>query len=93
MRYITESDKKHIEGKYHPLDGSYNPYDRFSYNGYDYDPETGMDNEKIKEELNKLMDGLDDKGEHHHRTKAKGFAFILDNTRIDVYEHDYFVGF
>ncbi|MBR3967083.1 MAG: hypothetical protein IKJ91_08430 [Clostridia bacterium] len=93
MKYITEADKRHIEGKYHPLDGSYDPYNRFGYNGYDYDPESGMDNEKIKEGLYALLDELDAKGEHHHVTKAKGFSFILDNTRIDVNEYDYFVGF
>lgn len=92
MRYITEADKKHIEAKYHPLDGSFNSFDRFKFNGYDYDPSTGMENEEIRAGLYKLMDGLEGK-EHHHVIKAKGFSYILDNTRIDVNEHDYFVGF
>ncbi len=91
MKYITEADKKHIEGKYHPLDGSFDSNNRFAYNGYDYDSSTGMKNEDIKELLRDFS--KQNEGVHHHIVKAKEFALVLENTMIDVNPHDYFVGF
>ena len=36
-------DRETIENKYHLQSQPYNHYDRWSYHGYDFDPETGLE--------------------------------------------------
>ncbi|MGI6172496.1 MAG: pyruvate formate lyase family protein [Christensenellales bacterium] len=55
-----------------------------------FDPATGLDNEAIREGLRRIL--KETKGEQHARIKAKGFAYVLGNARIDISEHDWFVG-
>ena len=61
-----------------------------AYHGYDYDETTGLSDEGICE----LLLALDPQISHlpHPVAKAKALALVLENTRIDVNEHDYFVG-
>ncbi len=83
-------DRETIENKYHKKDEPYDHFHRFDYHGYDYDPETGMDDTELKKQLAELSERLEGTPRPIH--KAKLFAFVLDNTRIDVNEHDYFIG-
>ena len=85
------SDRETIENKYHKKNEEYNSFNRMNYHGYDYDESTGLKEDILKlqlEEYTKSLEGLP-------RTviKAKLFEFILDNSMIDVNEHDYFIGF
>ncbi len=89
MEYLYGEDKTFIEQKYHPLDGTFQPYNRFSAAGYACDAGTGLTNTEIAEKITALMEETD--GMPHSLVKAKGFALVLDHMRIEVNEHDYFV--
>ena len=85
---ISDIDRKHIEGKYHGAD--FDPFNRFVYHGYAYDESTGLSDEEIKAGVAALAESLE--GEDHAVAKSKMFEYVLNNTRIDINEHDYFVG-
>lgn len=88
---ISAEDKVYIENKYHKTTEAFNPFDRFNYHGYEYDSSTGLDDAEMTAALEALYE--ETKGEHHALIKAKAFSYVLDHSRIDVNEHDYFVGF
>lgn len=89
FRTLTQ-DRETIDRKYHDPDKEFNAYARWAYHGYDYDPETGLDDEQIMKGLEKLAPELE--GLPHPIQKAKLFSYVMDNNRIDVNEHDYFIG-
>ena len=84
------TDRPIIETKYHWPDQPFNPYKRMAYHGYDYDEATGKTDEEIKELLLALDAQIKDLP--HPVAKARAVRLVLENTRIDVSEHDYFVG-
>lgn len=84
------TDRDTIERKYHDPEKEFNAYRRMNYHGYAYDEATGLSDEEIQEGLEKLCMKLE--GKPHPIYKAELFSYVLDNTRIDVNEHDYFVG-
>lgn len=55
-----------------------------------YNADTGLSNAQIRAGLDKMLQ----ENEHlsHTMLKAQGFAYVLENTRIDVDEHDWFIG-
>lgn len=79
-----------LENKYHDTSKEFNAYARFFYHGWEYDPTTGFDDAEMDAGLAELNQTL--QGEPHPIHKAKLFAFVLDHTRIEINEHDYFVG-
>ena len=83
-------DRYTIERKYHDPEKEYDALNRFAYHGYEYDPATGMEDAEIDAGLARLAQELE--GQPHPIIKARLFEYVLDNTRIDVNEHDYFVG-
>ena len=94
-------DRDYLESKYHKLDGSFEEqylktahlntqYGRMAFHGYEYDPQTGLDDEEIKQGLREMIPELDKLS--HPVAKATAIKYVLENTRIDVNEHDYFVG-
>ncbi|MBR4767765.1 MAG: hypothetical protein IK088_02195 [Lachnospiraceae bacterium] len=85
------TDMAYLENKYHKTDEPFNPLDRMAYHGYEYDASTGLDDDAMRAELHDLAKTLE--GQPHPIIKARLFAFLLDNARIDVSEHDWFVGF
>lgn len=85
-----DADRAVIETKYHWPDQPFNAYRRMAYHGYDYDETTGKTDEEIKELLLALDAEICDLP--HPVAKAKAVELVLRNTRIDVNEHDYFVG-
>ncbi len=85
-----DQDRYYIERKYHIPEEPFNGYARWNYHGYAYEEGTGLSDEEIQEGLKLLREKI--KEEPHPIQKAKYFAYVLDNTRIDVNEHDYFVG-
>lgn len=83
-------DRFFLENKYHRVDQPFDPFDRMAYHGYEFDPTTGDTDEEIVAGLWNLRTTLDSLP--HPVAKAKAFAYVLEHTRIDVNEHDYFVG-
>lgn len=83
-------DRPFIETKYHWPDQPFNPYRRMAYHGYDYDASTGKTDEEIKQLLLALDGEIKDLP--HPVAKARAVRLVLENTRIDVSGHDYFVG-
>jgi len=90
MTYIYQEDRNFIENKYHRTDLPFDPYKRYAYHGYEYDETTGLSDEQMQDGLEKLFE--ETKNLPHSLAKAKAFSYVLDNMRIDVNEHDYFVG-
>lgn len=90
MKYITDSDRNYIENKYHRQDQPFDPYKRYAYHAYEYDERTGLNDEEMLRGLDKLYEATQDVP--RCLAKAKAFSYVLDNMRIDVNEHDYFVG-
>lgn len=88
--YLSPEDREHIENKYHKVNEPFDPKSRMAYHGYDYDEATGLSDQQIHEKLAALAESLAD--QPHSLIKAHLVACVLDNTRIDVNEHDYFVG-
>lgn len=88
MEFISKTDKEFIEVKYHLLDGSFKPYNRFACMGYRCAPETG----RAPEEIKSMLEGLyaDTRELPHSLVKAKGFEIVLDNARAEYNPHDYF---
>ena len=90
MFKMFEKDRYFIERKYHNPDEPFNGFARWNYHGYAFDESTGLSDEEIQTGLTALKEQI--LNEPHPLQKAKLFAYVLDHTRIDVNEHDYFVG-
>lgn len=85
-----EDDRYYLENKYHRTNEDFDPLKRMNYHGYEYDPSTGLNDEEMRLGLTELSKKLD--GFARPVVKAKCVEFVLDNMRIDVNEHDWFVG-
>ena len=90
MFKILDLDRKMIERKYHNPDKEFDGFNRMEYHGYDYDEGTGLSDVEMDKGLEKLSNELE--GSPHPIHKAKLFEYVLTNTRIDIAEHDYFIG-
>ena len=88
---MFNDDRSFIENKYHKTDEPFNPHERMAYHGYDFDKTTGMEDEEIVRGLENLYEGI--KNLPHPVIKAQAVKYVLDHTKIDVNEHDLFVGF
>lgn len=82
-------DRDFLENKYHRTDMPFDPHSRRSYHGYDY-PDNGFSDEEINEGLRNLDKEIGDLP--HPVAKALAIKYVLENTKIDVNEHDYFAG-
>ena len=87
---LPEQDRIYLENKYHRTDEPFDAFSRMEYHGYEYDPATGMTDAEIHAGLDVLVAGLE--GQSHAVIKAKAVEYVLDHTRIDVNEHDYYPG-
>ncbi len=88
---MFNQDRKFIGNKYHKTDEPFNPYARMAYHGYDYDNSTSLEDEEIKGGLLRLHEKI--KTLPHPVAKAYAVRYVLENTKIDINEHDFFVGF
>ena len=84
------TDRVYLENKYHKTSEPFDAFNPSNYHGYEYDEATGLDDDMMKQGLSALYDEI--KELPHPVAKARAVEFVLDNTRIDVNEHDYFVG-
>lgn len=85
-----EQDRNYLENKFHDTSKPFNPFERMNYNGYDYDPATGLSTAEIKEGLKRVAQ--EQAGLSHEVQKARAIEYVLQNSRIDLSEHDYFAG-
>lgn len=88
MEYIKKTDYDYIMDKYHDSSKPFDSHARFIRRDEIFSDETGMDGEKIKEEIV----SRDEKIKHlpHPVRKAKAFEFILENTKISCDSRDPF---
>lgn len=87
---MFNDDRSFIENKYHKTDEPFNPYSRMAYHGYGFDKSTGLEDEEIRDGLSKLYEKTKDLP--HPVAKAYAVKYVLENTKIDINEHDLFVG-
>ncbi len=85
------SDRCYIENKYHIASEPFNAYKRMAYHGYGFDPATGLEDDEIRQGL--AVVARESEGIPHPVAKARAIKYVLDNTKIDINEHDLFVGF
>ena len=88
---MFNTDREFIENKYHKTNENFDPFERMAYHGYDYDKRTGLGDEEIKDGLSRLYEKI--KSLPHPVAKAYAVKYVLENTKIDINEHDFFVGF
>ena len=84
------ADREAILNKYHRLDRPYNSFQRFAYHGWECDLDTGLDDAGIKEKIREACESR--AGQPHPVVQARAFAAVLDNTRIAISPHDWYVG-
>ena len=87
---ITETDRYFIERKYHDPEKEFDPFQRMKYHGIGYIEESGIDDEAILEGLEKLS--KETKLLPHPVARAMAIKYVLENERLYINEHDYFVG-
>ena len=87
---MNATDRYFIERKYHDPEKEYNPFARMTYHGIGYIEDSGLDDDKLLEGLNNLYEQIKDLP--HPVARAKAIKYVLENERVYVNEHDYFVG-
>lgn len=83
-------DRAWIRGKYHNPEKPFDPLRRMAYHGHDFDAATGLDDGEILAGLRALS--AQTAALSHPVAKARAVEYVLQNTRIAVDEHDWFVG-
>ena len=85
---ISASDRYYVERKYHDPEKEFDPFKRMAYHGIGYLEESGLDDEALLKGLLALpVSDLP-----HPIAKAKAVDYMLQNSRVYVNEHDYFIG-
>lgn len=87
---ITKADRYHIERKYHDPEKEFDAFKRMDYHGIGYIEESGLDDEQILNGLKQLEKETEKLP--HPVARAKAIKYVLENERIYINEHDYFVG-
>lgn len=88
MEYINNESYEYISNKYHDSSKPFNSFIRFIRRDENFSESTGMDGEKIKEEI-LLRDNSISHMPHPIR-KAMALSFVLENTRISCDSRDLF---
>lgn len=88
MEYIKNKDYDYIINKYHDASAPFDSFARFIRRDEIFSPETGMDGDRIKEEI--MRRDMEIKDLPHPVRKARAFEFILENTRISCDSRDIF---
>lgn len=84
------ADRKMIERKYHDPGKEFNAFHRMEYHGTGYIEESGIDDEELLKGLEKLS--RENENLPHPIARAKAIKYVLENERLYINEHDYFVG-
>jgi len=84
-------DKEFIKDKYHKTSEPYDAYNRFGYIGWEPNNGTGLSDEEMDAELDRLS--VLQKDMPHPVSKANAFKLVCEKSIIDINEHDYFIHF
>lgn len=87
---INSADRYFIERKYHNPQEPFNAFRRMDYHGIGYLEDTGLCEKEIRDGLKKLEGEISSLP--HPVAKAKAIKYVLENQRLYINEHDYFVG-
>ena len=87
---INDTDRYFIERKYHDPEKEFNAFDRMAYHGIGYMEESGLDEQGLLDGLKKLEKEISHLP--HPIARAKAIKYVLENERVYINEHDYFVG-
>ncbi len=90
MSVCSPADRAWIEEKYHKKNEPFDPFRRMAYHGHDFDVSSGKTDAEIKVGLRALA--AENEGLSHPVAKARAVGYVLENTRIEVSAHDWFVG-
>lgn len=87
---INSTDRYYIERKYHDPEKEFDAFRRMAYHGIGYIEESGLDDKEIL----KGLEHLSKETEHlpHPIARAKAIKYVLENERLYINEHDFFVG-
>ncbi len=87
---LNNTDRYYIERKYHNPEEEFNPFTRMAYHGVGYLEDSGLDDEEILKGLESLSRELGDLP--HPVSRAMAIKYVLENERVYINEHDYFIG-
>lgn len=87
---IDCADRYFIERKYHDPEKEFNAFSRMAYHGVGYIEESGLDDAELLKGLEELS--KETKDLPHPISRAMAIKYILENERLYINEHDYFVG-
>ncbi len=87
---INSTDRYFIERKYHDPEREFNAFARMAYHGIGYINESGIDDEDLLKGLEQISQQTGDLP--HPVARAKAIEYVLENERVYINEHDYFVG-
>ena len=88
MEYIKNEDHEYILNKYHDTKKPFDPLKRFVRNDAIFSAGTGMDADRIREEILRRDAQIADRS--HPIRMAHAFACVLENTRISCDKRDIF---
>lgn len=87
---ITEKDRFFVERKYHDPEEEFDPFHRMAHHGIGYIEESGLDDALLLQGLEQLS--KETAHLPHPVARAMAIRFVLENERLYINEHDYFVG-
>lgn len=87
---ISKDDRYYIERKYHDPEKDFNPFARMAYHGVGYIEESGLGEQDLLDGLKKLEEEISTLP--HPIARAKAIKYVLENERVYINEHDWFVG-
>ena len=90
MLTVNQTDRYHIERKYHDPDKEFDPFKRMAYHGEGYLEDSGLDDGEILAGLEALSKETEELP--HPVAKALAIKYVLENERLYVNGHDFFVG-
>lgn len=87
---INKTDRYFIERKYHDPEKEFNAFECKAYHGNGYIEESGLDDTELLKGLEELSKETEDLP--HPISRAMAIKYVLENERLYINEHDYFVG-
>ncbi len=87
---LNSTDRYFIERKYHDPEKEFNSFNRMAYHGTGYIEESGLCDEDLLKGLEQIS--KETAQLPHPVAKAKAIKYVLENERLYINEHDYFVG-
>lgn len=87
---ITETDRYFVERKYHDPEKEFDAFKRMAYHGIGYIEESGIDDDALLNGLERLSKETENLP--HPVSRAMAIKYVLENERLYINEHDYFVG-